>query len=90
MTDLLSVYEAKTRFSEVIRQVREGRTITISYRGEPVAEIRPARKPDSFAARLENLRRRGILTRSKGPHRELAPGKPQPGALDRFLSERNE
>ena len=47
MTDLLSVYEAKTRFSEVIRQVREGRTITISYRGEPVAEIRPARKPES-------------------------------------------
>ena len=90
MTDLLSVYEAKTRFSEVIRQVREGRTITISYRGEPVAEIRPARKPETFAARLEDLRRRGILIRSKEPRRELALGEPSPGALDRFLSERNE
>ncbi|MCY4344654.1 MAG: type II toxin-antitoxin system prevent-host-death family antitoxin [Gammaproteobacteria bacterium] len=80
MTVLLSVYEAKTRFSEVIRQVREGRTITISYRGEPVAEISPARGPESFADRLEDLRRRGILTRSKGPHSELAPGAPQPGA----------
>ena len=90
MTDVLSVYEAKTHFSEVIRQVREGRTITISYRGEPVAEIRPTGKLESFAARLENLRQRGILTFSKGPHREFAPGEPQPGALDRFLSERNE
>ena len=26
--------------TEVIRQVREGRTVTVSYRGEPVAEIR--------------------------------------------------
>ena len=90
MTDLLSVYEAKARFSEVIRQVREGRTITISYRGEPVAEIRPARKPGSFAERLEALRRRGILIRSKEPRGELTPGEPSPGALDRFLSERNE
>ena len=35
-----SIYEAKARFSEVIRQVREGKTVTVSYRGEPVAEIR--------------------------------------------------
>ncbi len=90
MTDLLSVYEAKARFSEVIRQVREGRTITVSYRGEPVAEIRPARKPESFAARLEELRRRGVLIRPQRPDMELAPGKPRPGALDRFLAERNE
>ena len=90
MTELLSVYEAKTHFSEVIRQVRQGRTITISYRGEPVAEIRPAQKSESFADRLEELRRKGILIRSKGPRRELALGEPSPGALDRFLSERNE
>ncbi len=90
MTDLYSVYEAKARFSEIIRQVREGRTITISYRGEPVAEIRAARKSESFEARLEELRRRGILIRSEGPRRELIPGAPSPGALDRFLSERDE
>ncbi len=90
MTDLLSVYEAKARFSEVIRQVREGRTITISYRGEPVAEIRPTPKSESFATRIEDLRRRGILIRSKGPRGELVPGEASPGALDRFLSERNE
>ena len=38
-----STYEAKARFSEVLRHVREGRTVTVSYRGEPVAEIRSIR-----------------------------------------------
>ena len=90
MAHLYSVYEAKARFSEVIRQVREGRTITISYRGEPVAEIRPARKSEPFEARLEDLRRREILVRSAGSSRELIPGTPSPGALDRFLAEREE
>ena len=89
MADLYSVYEAKARFSEVIRQVREGRTITISYRGEPVAEIRPAEKSESFEARLERLRRQGIVIRSSGPRTEIVPGEPSPGALDRFLSERD-
>ena len=32
-----STYEAKARFSEVIRLVREGRTVHISYHGKPVA-----------------------------------------------------
>ena len=39
-----SIYEAKARFSEVIRQVREGKTVPVSYRGEPVAEIRSIRR----------------------------------------------
>ena len=39
-----SIYEAKARFSEVIRHVREGKTVTVSYRGEPVAEIRSIRE----------------------------------------------
>ena len=92
MTDLLSVYEAKARFSEVIRQVREGRTITISYRGEPVAEIRPTHESPSPSQReIEDLRSDGEYSvRSKGPRGELVPGKASPGALDRFLSERNE
>ena len=89
MANQYSVYEAKAHFSEVIRQVREGRTITISYRGEPVAEIRPAEQSKSFEARLERLRRQGILIRSTGPRKEIVPGEPSPGALDRFLSERD-
>ena len=40
MSITYSTYEAKARFSEIIRHVREGRTVTVSYRGEPVAEVR--------------------------------------------------
>ncbi len=90
MNDLLSVNEAKSRFAEVIRQVRVGRTITISYRGEPVAEMRPTGKSKSCAAQLEELRRQEILIHSKEPRRDIAPDEPSLGALDRFLAERND
>ena len=36
-----SIYEVKARFSEVIRHVREGKTVTVSYRGEPVLKFHP-------------------------------------------------
>jgi len=36
-----STYEAKAKFSEVIRKVRAGQTVRIAYRGEEIAEVRP-------------------------------------------------
>ena len=58
-----STYEAKARFSEVIRLVREGRTVHISYHGKPVAEIRPIEeKKKSLEEHLDDLERRGIVS----------------------------
>ena len=37
MNPVYSTYEAKARFSEVLRMVREGASVTISYRDHPVA-----------------------------------------------------
>ena len=87
-----STYEAKARFSEVIRHVREGRTVTVSYRGEPVAEIRGIRrhKQQTIEERLDDLRRRGILVRSGVSKQALKPVARRPGALARFLAERDE
>lgn len=34
-------YEAKTRLPELLRQVRRGKSFTITNRGEPVAELIP-------------------------------------------------
>ena len=86
-----STYEAKARFSEVLRQVREGKTVTISYRGEPVAEIRSIRKePVTIEERLEDLARRGILIRSDEARKTLKEVERRPGALQRFLDEREE
>lgn len=89
MNPVYSTYEAKARFSEVLRHVREGRTVTISYRGEPVAEVRAIEKaPQTIEDRLEELRRLGILHPASGPRREFKPVAHAPGAVERFLAER--
>ena len=92
MTQIYSTNEAKARFSEVIRHVREGRTVTISYRGTPVAEIRRIKRqrPQTIQERLDDLQRRGILVRSRTPGQTLQPVARRPGALARFLAERGE
>ncbi len=92
MARIYSIYEAKARFSEVIREVREGETITISYRGQPVAEIRaiePSETP-TLADRIDLLERRGALVRSVWPRRDFKKVADKPGALARFLAERGE
>ena len=87
-----SVYEAKARFSEVIRQVRAGRTITVTFRGEPVAEIRAIehRSEPGLDERLRELERSGSLLRPMMPKETLRPAGNRPGALARFLAERDE
>ena len=42
MTEI-GLFEAKTRLSELIRQVRAGESFIITQRGEPSAELRPIR-----------------------------------------------
>ena len=92
MTLIYSTHEAKARFSEVIRHVREGKTVTVSYRGEPVAEIRTIQRhrQQTIDERLDDLQRRGVLVRSGPPAPTLQPAARRPGALARFLAERGE
>ncbi|HEY1656619.1 MAG TPA: type II toxin-antitoxin system prevent-host-death family antitoxin [Candidatus Tumulicola sp.] len=37
----VGIFEAKTHFSALIEEARDGRTITITRNGEPVAQIVP-------------------------------------------------
>ena len=92
MSLVYSTYDAKARFSEVLRHVRAGRTVTVSHRGEPVAEIRAIQPgPKTIDQRLDDLERRGVLVRGAGRARKpLAPVANRAGALKRFLDERNE
>ena len=92
MSTTYSIYEAKARFSEVIRQVRNGKTVTVSYRGEPVAEIRaiPQETKLTLDERLRELERRGSLVRSSMARRTVEPVERRPGTLARFLAERDE
>ena len=122
--------EARTRFAELLRRVRNGETVAVSYRGAPVAEIRPqaeARVPPpveeaaghapppiedrateqggvdlsvfdfppaakdeaELEARLADMRRRGVLAPANGPKQPFKTVCVVPGALERFLAERD-
>ena len=84
-----STYEAKARFSEVLRLVREGKTVTVLYRGEPVAEIRSLERPTTIEQRTQELERRGVLVGPSGSRIPFEAGVHMPGALERFLEERD-
>ena len=91
MKDLYSTYEAKAKLSEILRQVRSGKTIRISHRGEPIAEIRPIDgSPAGWEGRVRELTDRGVLVRSERSKAKLAPVQRKPGGLSRFLVERGE
>ena len=89
MSITYSTYEAKAKFSEIIRSVRDGKTVTVSYRGQPVAEIRPLQRPATMEQRTHELERKGVLV---GPREQRVPfegGVYVPGALETFLRERD-
>ncbi len=89
MGNTYSLYEAKAKFSEIIRKVREGRSVTVSYRGRRVAEIRPFTDPDTMEDRLRALEARGIVVRAAGGRPALKSLARRPGALARFLKDRD-
>ena len=56
----VSAADANREFSKILRQVREGETITVTSRGEPVAVIAPigeAARPGQEAAKVALLNR---------------------------------
>ena len=90
MPKTYSTYEAKARLSELLARVRKGDVVTITHRGEPVAEVSPiTRSENSIEKRLDELRRKGIVSfpagEVKGVMKTLAK---RPGALRRFLDSR--
>ncbi len=91
MTETYSTYDAKARLSEILRKVEDGRTVYISRRGETIAEIRPVRRgPVTLEQRVIELTARGVLTAPTNPRRPMQPIAHIPGALRRFLDERDE
>ena len=90
MAETYSTYEAKAKLSEILRKVRDGATVRISHRGETIAEVRPvAVAPAGIADRVDELARRGILTRAPAAREAMRPIAKRPGALARFLEDRD-
>ena len=87
MNSTYSTYEAKARFSEVLRKVRAGQCIRITFHGKEVAEIRPI-SDLGLDGRLEDLEQSGRLHRHHQIAGSWSPLVQRPGALKRFLEER--
>jgi prevent-host-death family protein len=88
MSGSYPTYEAKARFSEILRMVREGRTVRISWHGRDVAEIRPLPPDPSTGERVAGLEERGLLVGGRERRGRLEPVARRKGALARFLAER--
>ena len=89
MVHVYSTYEAKAKFSEVIRKVRSGQRIVVSYRGEEVAEIRPVDSSSTNIEKaLERLEDEGVLSRAVKSTGQLRPLAKRRGAVARFLESR--
>lgn len=85
-----SLYDAKAKLSELVRKVREGHSVTITVHGEAVAEMRPISKTEGgFAARLKELKERGVIVPAVNPRAPIKAIAKRPGALKRFLDERD-
>lgn len=71
---VIGVRELKTRLGGYLQQVRQGRTLVITDRGEPVAELKPIQRAGAEDAKLEQLQALGAVTRIE--QRKLAPFRP--------------
>ncbi|MEX2372562.1 MAG: type II toxin-antitoxin system prevent-host-death family antitoxin [Dehalococcoidia bacterium] len=88
MAITIGIRELRQHASLYLRRVRAGEVITVTDRGEAVAELRPIPKEGV----LERLEREGRLTRAKGDLLDLAPMLPPDGLppLSEILAEMRE
>ena len=89
MIESYSTYEAKARFSEVLRKVRSGKRVRITYRGQEVAEIAPiGPEQGTIEDVMRRLEEAGILDSRPPVRAALMPLVRRRGALKRFLDSR--
>lgn len=86
MKETYSIYDAKTHLSRLLKRVKAGAELIISDRGRPIAKVIPYQAPKNFADRLDSL----VHSKIVAPRQiaEAPKGQKTPGALDRFLTER--
>lgn len=87
MATSYSIYEAKAKLSELLRNVKKGQETVITERGTPIAKVIPYKEHSSFEERIKEMEARGeiIPAKSKGP---IPIGVRRPGGLERFLKDR--
>lgn len=93
MEKTFSIFEAKTHFSSLIRQVKAGTRAKITDRGKPVAIIsRIEEGEDSYTDWISSLLENNSIQKASGDGISLInynAKKAVPGALNRFLEDRD-
>jgi prevent-host-death family protein len=85
-----STYDAKARLSEILRQVRAGQRVGISYHGQLVAEVTPVEPgPEDLNDRLARFVKEGRIVPARAPKVAIPRIARKPGALKRFLESRD-
>ena len=75
--NLVGARELKVRLGTYLRQVRQGRTLLVTDRGRPVAELRPMSPAGGTDAILAQLEANGVITRPT--KKRLTPFRPLEG-----------
>ena len=88
MAKVYSIYETKSRLSEILRLVKSGKEVIVSERGCSIAKIVPYQESEDFESRIQSFIHGGqLLHKPKSTFKESSLPK-NPGALKRFLEER--
>jgi prevent-host-death family protein len=82
------VHEAKAKLSEILRRVKQGRSVTISERGREVARVVPIEQPADLPARISQMEKDGVVALRRGRAGAVQGIARKPGALRRFLASR--
>lgn len=76
--NVVGARELKVRLGTYLRRVRQGRTLIVTDRGQPIAELRPIEVPNGAAAVLARLKATGAVTQSVAaplpPFRQIVSG----------------
>ncbi|MBN2529789.1 MAG: type II toxin-antitoxin system prevent-host-death family antitoxin [Deltaproteobacteria bacterium] len=86
-----STYDAKAKFSELLRKVKKNKRIVITSRGIPVAELVPfSSDGENTLERLSRLEQQGVLDGDPRIRDPFEPLDKAAGALKRFLNSRGD
>ncbi|MEO8076342.1 MAG: type II toxin-antitoxin system prevent-host-death family antitoxin [Acidobacteriota bacterium] len=66
-SNVVGARELKVRLGTYLRQVRQGRTLVVTDRGQPVAELRPVTPETGADAVLARLEAAGVVRRPTRP-----------------------
>ena len=89
MENEYSIYDAKARFSELVRRARNNQRVIVTSHGRPVVEIVPYQpRAATIADLVSEAEATGVLERAAADAGAIRPVARCRGALSRFLEDR--